>query len=48
VYDQAYQDKHVERIQKEIKYIDRFLAGAEERKGAGGEEVKMSTTASSW
>jgi hypothetical protein len=40
VYDQAYQDKHLERIKKDIKYIDRFLAGAEERKGAGGEEVK--------
>jgi hypothetical protein len=36
VYDKEYQDKHVERIKKEIKYIDRFLAEAEEGKGAGG------------
>jgi hypothetical protein len=33
VYDKEYQDKHVERIKKEIKYIDRYAAGTEERKG---------------
>jgi transposase len=44
VYDKEYQDKHLERIKKKLKYIDTFLETAEERKGAGGEEVKSNIT----
>jgi hypothetical protein len=44
VYDQEYQQRHVERIEKKIKYIDEFLSTAEERQGAGGEAVKSNIT----
>jgi hypothetical protein len=44
VYDKEYQDKHLERIKKKLKYIDTFLETTEERKGAGGEEVKSNIT----
>jgi hypothetical protein len=44
VYDEEYQKRHLERIEKKLKYIDSFLAVAEERKGAGGEEVKSNIT----
>jgi hypothetical protein len=43
-YDKEYQNKHLERIKKKLKYIDTFFATAEERKGAGGEEVKSNIT----
>jgi hypothetical protein len=44
VYDKEYQDKRLERIKKKLKYIDTFLESAEERKGAGGGEVKSNIT----
>jgi hypothetical protein len=44
VYDKEYQDKHLERIKKKLKYINTFLESAEKRKGAGGEEVKSNIT----
>jgi hypothetical protein len=44
VYDEEYQKRQLERIEEKLKYIDNFLAGAEERKGAGGEEVKSNIT----
>jgi hypothetical protein len=40
VYDEEYQRRHLERIERKLRYIDTFLATAEERKGVGGEEVK--------
>jgi hypothetical protein len=44
VYDKEYQEKHLERIEKKLGYIDGFLATAEERKGASGEEIKSNIT----
>jgi hypothetical protein len=44
VYDKKYQDKHNERIEKKLKYIDTFLSTAEPRLGAGGEEIKSNIT----
>ncbi|MDR1469221.1 MAG: transposase [Spirochaetaceae bacterium] len=44
VYDKEYQKKHLERIEKKLKYIDRFLETAEARKGAAGDEVKSNIT----
>jgi hypothetical protein len=44
VYDKEYQDKHPERIEKKLKYIDTFPETAEEQKGADGEEVKSNIT----
>ncbi|MDR0722727.1 MAG: IS1182 family transposase, partial [Treponema sp.] len=44
VYDKEYQEKHLEGIEKKLSYIDEFLATAEERKGASGEEVKSNIT----
>jgi hypothetical protein len=44
VYDQEYQQKHLERIEKKLKYIDRFWETAEEREGVGGGEVKSKIT----
>jgi hypothetical protein len=44
VYDKEYQKKHLERIEKKITYIDRFLETAEAREGAVGEEVKSNIT----
>jgi hypothetical protein len=37
VYEEGW---HLERIEGKLRYIDTFLAAEEERKGAGGEEVK--------
>jgi hypothetical protein len=44
VYGKEYQEKHLERIEKKLEYIEEFLAVAAERKGAGGEEVKSNIT----
>jgi hypothetical protein len=44
VYDKEYQEKHLERIEKKLGYIDEFLGRAEERNGSGGEEVKSNIT----
>jgi transposase len=44
VYDEACQERHIRRIQEKIRYIERFLATAKEREGAGGEEVKSNIT----
>jgi transposase len=44
VYDENYQKRHLERIEKKIKYLDDFLKTAKERKGTGGEEVKSNVT----
>ncbi|MDR1469735.1 MAG: transposase [Spirochaetaceae bacterium] len=44
VYDKEYQKKHLERIEKKLKYIDHFLETAEAREGAAGEEVKSNIT----
>jgi hypothetical protein len=44
VYDGEYQKRHLERLQKKLKYIDHFLKRAEPRQGAGGEEVKSNIT----
>ncbi|MDR2783118.1 MAG: hypothetical protein LBB48_04660 [Treponema sp.] len=44
VYGKEYQEKHLERIEKKLRYIDRFLSTAEPRRGAGCEEVKSNIT----
>jgi transposase len=44
VYDEEYHKRHIERIEKKLEHINSFLAVAEERKGAGEEEVKSNIT----
>ncbi|MDR1468373.1 MAG: transposase [Spirochaetaceae bacterium] len=44
VYDKEYQQKHLERIEKKLTYIDHFLETAEAREGAAGGEVKSNIT----
>jgi hypothetical protein len=44
VYGKEYRQKHLERIEKKLKYIDRFLETAEAREEAVGDEVKPDIT----
>ena len=44
MYDEEYQKLHLERLEKKIEYRDEFLVTAEERRGAGVEEVKSNIT----
>jgi transposase len=44
VYDKKYQERHLERLQKKLEYVDDFLKTAEPRIGAGGKEVKSNIT----
>jgi hypothetical protein len=41
VYDKEHQEKHLERIEKKLSYIDEFLATAEERSGSGSESEQF-------
>jgi transposase len=44
VYGQEHQKRHLERLQKKLDRINRFLEEAEPKKGSGGEEVKSNIT----
>jgi transposase len=44
VYDEEYQKRLLERIERKLTYINTFLTTAEERKGAGGKEIKTNIT----
>jgi hypothetical protein len=44
VYDEEYRKRHVERLEKKLSVLNKFLAGAGPRRGAGGEAVKSNIT----
>jgi transposase len=43
-YDEEYRKRHVERLEKKRSVLNKLLAGAGPRRGAGGEEVKSNIT----